>query len=103
MCYGAVLLADYERKARKSHRCSECRKAIPAGETYHDERLAFDGHAYGVKTCARCHRLKALVNARYEDVGIADDCPLIGSLRQRIREHVRERRWVRRLRGEETP
>lgn len=43
-----------DRKARKSHTCSECNKTIEAGETYHYESGVWDGTPQDFKICNDC-------------------------------------------------
>lgn len=42
------------RKARKSHRCGECGREIPSGETYRYATGLYDGGFWQAKTCAHC-------------------------------------------------
>lgn len=42
------------RKARKAHKCAECRRVIEAGESYHVEAFTFEGDFSWHKTCAHC-------------------------------------------------
>ena len=42
------------RKARKAHKCGECRREIPIGENYHYEFGVLDGDRVTYKTCAHC-------------------------------------------------
>lgn len=63
MCFthGCDSPTGYEetiRKARKEHRCCECRLPIRAGETYQHVWGVWDGHMETFKTCAACHWLR---------------------------------------------
>ena len=49
-----TILAETKRKARKQHRCDECRGAILPGQTYLDERYLFEGEVSTHKTCQCC-------------------------------------------------
>lgn len=42
------------RKARKPHRCGECRRTIPAGARYWFESWVFEGEFGNHKTCELC-------------------------------------------------
>lgn len=42
------------RKARKAHKCNECRRAIDVGERYHYETFTGDNGFTQHKTCAHC-------------------------------------------------
>lgn len=48
----------YERKARKQHRCCECRGTINAGERYHDHRGIWNGEPGQFKICVDCEELR---------------------------------------------
>lgn len=41
-------------KARKAHKCGECRREIAAGETYERTVSIYDGTASTYKTCSHC-------------------------------------------------
>ncbi len=45
-------------KARKDHRCCECRKTIPKGEEYQACSGKFDGAFFYEKTCAACAEIR---------------------------------------------
>ena len=51
------------RKAKKEHKCSECGRAIDAGESYQHVRGKWDGDVGTFKTCPRCLALKDWVAA----------------------------------------
>lgn len=42
------------RKARKQHKCSECRRSIEPGETYQHVAGVWDGGMSTYKTCQHC-------------------------------------------------
>jgi hypothetical protein len=46
------------RKARKPHKCCECRGLISAGENYHYHHGVWDGNADSFKVCADCEALR---------------------------------------------
>jgi hypothetical protein len=49
--------------ARKQHKCSECRCAIPAGQKYESASGKWDGMFQQFKTCQRCIDLRAYMKA----------------------------------------
>jgi ribosomal protein L40E len=48
------LTNDRVCKARKPHKCSECRGVIAKGEHYHRHSGKFDGGFFDDKVCRRC-------------------------------------------------
>lgn len=42
------------RKAAKAHRCNECHRQIPVGESYLYEYTKFDGETQSHRTCQHC-------------------------------------------------
>lgn len=46
-------------KARKDHKCCECRGTIAAGEKYHKHHGIWDGTARTFKVCGDCESLRA--------------------------------------------
>lgn len=64
-CYGHEL-----RKARKDHKCCECRGVIAKGETYHFHHGVWDGSGASYKVCVDCEGLRIELdrdNACWED------------------------------------
>ena len=53
-----IVLATNRRKARKLHRCNECRGAIFPGQTYIEERYLFEGTVSTHKTCLCCGSIR---------------------------------------------
>ena len=49
-----VLFTSVKRKARKQHKCCECKRQIEAGETYLVEEGKWDGEFETFKTCSDC-------------------------------------------------
>jgi hypothetical protein len=45
-------------KARKPHKCCECRRPISAGSHYRKETGKFDGEIFSFETCMVCDELK---------------------------------------------
>lgn len=60
-CYG-----HKERKARKAHKCCECRGMIKLGEMYHYHHGVWDGEALDYKVCVDCEALRSECD-RHED------------------------------------
>ena len=54
-------------KARKDHKCYECRGVISKGETYHKHHGIWDGSAYTYKVCDECETLRAKIDSTIED------------------------------------
>lgn len=52
-----------DRKARKSHRCDECRRTITAGENYEYTFAIFQGDPTNARTCSHCKSLREYVTA----------------------------------------
>lgn len=79
----ATVCNEFNRKAAKEHRCSECRRAIAKGENYREIRSLFEGSWSTVKVCAHC-----LVGLEW----LAKECNgyAIGGVREEIREHAEE-------------
>lgn len=69
------------RKARKEHRCCECRHVILAGAIYEYASGIWDGSPNSYKTCDRCVRLReAHIQAEKES---SEEERLAGPLHQR--------------------
>jgi hypothetical protein len=45
-------------KARKEHRCVECRRLVPKGEQYQKWVMKFDGDLSCDKTCSECAEIR---------------------------------------------
>jgi len=54
----AVVLATYDRTARKQHRCAECREPILPGHKYVEERILFERKLSTCRTCLACFRIR---------------------------------------------
>jgi hypothetical protein len=52
-------LGTETRKARKAHRCDECRREIQAGESYARSTYVMDGDLRVNKACAHCDATRA--------------------------------------------
>jgi hypothetical protein len=65
------------RKARKTHKCCECRGAIQAGEKYHYHHGVWDGRAESFKVCVECESLRVEADSEITD---AEDRTPFGGL-----------------------
>ncbi len=52
------ILSSQTLRARKEHRCCECRCTIQPGESYHVESTLLDGLFTVHKTCLTCLRIR---------------------------------------------
>lgn len=67
MCHGQMINSAL-LKARKQHRCSECRKVIRPGQLYERQAMADDGSVYSFKLCRRClYALEVSYGDIYDD------------------------------------
>lgn len=73
------------RKAKKAHKCSECRGVIGAGETYEHARGVWDGEPGTYKTCKDCADLRKWAEAHVKCI-----CWAHGSVHEIIRETMDE-------------
>lgn len=73
-----------ERKARKPHRCVECRGTIAKGEVHHYYSGAWEGSGFSVRRCPECDTLYH----RYvsESTCMDDERPAFGELGEHIFE-----------------
>lgn len=53
-CERVEIFRDKDRRARKEHKCSECYRAIAAGETYRFECGMCEGEFETYRTCSHC-------------------------------------------------
>ena len=66
------------RKARKPHKCCECRGVISAGEKYHYTSGIWDGRAESYKECSDCHELRDTIPCHdQEDVPFTGLCEFV--------------------------
>lgn len=70
------------RKARREHRCSECREVIPIGARYHYASGVWDSRAHSFKTCLSCIEIQA-----HFSVACDGSRPVLGELWSAIEEH----------------
>jgi hypothetical protein len=78
-----VTMLEYARpvKARKAHRCNECRRTIEPGETYQTEAFMFEGEFNRHKTCAHCWVVRDWLTAECGGM-------VYGQVEEDAREHV---------------
>ncbi|GAC1699901.1 MAG: hypothetical protein NVS9B4_00220 [Candidatus Acidiferrum sp.] len=69
-----------EHKARKAHRCAECRREIPIGERYQATSIKFDGDFSYTKTCLICADVYAVYSC--------GNSLMIGELWSEMRDYV---------------
>jgi hypothetical protein len=87
MCYctdnTAKAYREVERKARKAHRCYECRAPIEIGETYTFISGIWDDGPESYRWCVSCTKLCAEANALDRETrqhGFDDFCFVMGDL-----------------------
>ena len=76
-----TLLSEKEVKARKEHKCAECREVIPAMAHYWREVYVYDGDLTDHKTCSVCKSIR--------DVFFCDGWAY-GGIREGLEEHLRD-------------
>lgn len=76
---------EISRKARKEHRCCECRKTIAKTETYIYSSGIWEDGPDSYKTCEKCYKIKALAVNKYPPDN-EDEGPAFGELRDYIYE-----------------
>lgn len=70
-------------KARKLHKCCECRQPIETGTHYHRADGLWDGEVSTFKTCLECKRLIDFILAKYPN---ECECLGHGDLRETLYE-----------------
>mgnify|MGYP001574483378 CR=1 FL=1 len=72
-----------ERKARKSHRCYECRDEIRIGEKYFHVAGKGDGEFFSHNECAFCHwEFERIINDNHVRVAFGElACALVSEAR----------------------
>ncbi len=68
--YDYYYFTSERRKARKVHKCDECRQPIQVGEHYRYSAGSVDGEIDSFKACLRCEAMRAEIK-RHE---IAEGC-----------------------------
>jgi hypothetical protein len=71
------------RKARKTHRCSECGRTIAPAERYRADFTVFDGEPHLYKCCAQCEAVRQWLN---------EECGgyVFGSVLEDMEDHLLE-------------
>lgn len=62
----SAVIANEHRKARRKHRCCECRAHILPGQTYWHYFGTTDGASHSHKTCDLCEQLRDDVLASWD-------------------------------------
>ena len=90
--YGCI-----DRKARKPHRCSECRRTIARGEQYREHSGLWDGHFDTFRWCAHCEAAHAIADRawseyqrKFDRFHVEDLCFCFGGLWEAIEESFRD-------------
>lgn len=60
--------SEEKRRARKIHRCGECRSVIAVGETYTYTFLKSDGEVSHARTCTACDAWAAMFVKKQREV-----------------------------------
>lgn len=81
-------------KARKAHRCGECRRTIKAADTYYRVTGKWDGEVNSFVQCGRCFNVKKALEARYKDCCVPFGC-VVEHLRYHTDDRKRHRQWIR--------
>ena len=78
MSYAEIpsVFSDTVRKARREHKCCECRRAIKIGEQYHLSKGCWEGKWDEYKTCMDCQDLREEIGGLYR----SDEWPPFGTL-----------------------
>lgn len=85
--YMLELIRDNMVKARKPHKCCECRRIIVRGETYRDEIGVGDGRRFEVyKTCRQCNVAKQFINLKCRGY-------LYTQVSEDLQEHINVPEW----------
>jgi hypothetical protein len=80
---------ETKRKARKQHRCRECRNLIEPGQTYTHHSSLYDGHVSTHKTCQKCDRVEE-AHAKAERAMGGDASFYVGELLDTVKECTAE-------------
>jgi len=93
MCDGADWQSEWSseirRKARKPHRCAECRSVILPGQHYFRCVSKTDGTVSDWAQCSKCSRVEA-AHMKAERAMGGDPSYLVGDLLSQVRECLRE-------------
>lgn len=93
MCEGTdwepSVTAEVMRRARKAHRCAECRRLIPIGTSYWRCSSLSDGHWGDWPACMKCHAVER-AHAAAERSMNGSASYYVGQLLETVRECIRE-------------
>lgn len=78
MCDIPSAFSTVTRKARKQHKCCECKKEIQPGELYQYSSGIWDGRPDSYKQCLNCWDI---FRAAADDAGYCDEGPSFGMLK----------------------
>lgn len=93
MCDLPICFSQSNVKARKAHRCVECRNIIQAGETYIRASGIWPDGPMSFKTCLICERIRSAVSRATDDPW--DDCgTAFGELYSEIPEYLEPRQLL---------
>ena len=87
-CYGCQC-----RKARKQHKCEECRGTIAVGEVYNYHHGVLDGTGVSYKVCTDCETLRDDINKAWDVAGTDEQVPFTALYESVFEAHDRER-WI---------
>lgn len=90
MCDLPTLYSEREVRARKQHRCCECRVSIKPGDTYNRADGLWDGSFHVLKTCPPCAEARSWL---WDRLSRSDECgPAFGDLYQYLTDEWHESR-----------
>lgn len=88
--WDSQVLREVKRKARKVHRCEECRKPILPGEYYVVTSTLMDHSVSEYKNCLKCEKIATAHFAAERALGHYGGMYELGLLTQQIAECIRE-------------
>lgn len=92
MCETPAVYCHDRPKARREHRCLECRGVIVVGEMYNLHHGIFDGEPFNYKTCDDCEALRSDID---KDIPFVEERVAFGYLYEHVFES-REVEWMKR-------
>ncbi len=94
MCEVPIFYQEQPRRARKPHRCCECRRTIDAGEVYLNSFGVWEGTPREYCTCAECHETREDLRADMPSGHVYDEetaCALaFGNLHYELTNQIHE-------------
>ncbi len=87
MCDAPILFEAKLVRARKPHRCCECRREIKPGSRYETAFGIWEGEASRFATCLLCYDLRGCVTAAEIEAGCdySESSPPFGALKEALR------------------